>query len=107
MTVATRWLIPGPGVYRAPGTPHAAINSLAVANPGPSPARVKVTTLRLGHPVAMFTVAPGRLVVLGSKLVGGLSDFSVQSSVPVNVEEDSRPAGAPGVVSSTGFPFGG
>ena len=55
----------------------------------------------------MFTVAPGRLVVLGLKLVGGLSDFSVLSSVPVNVEEDSRPAGAPGVVSSTGFPFGG
>ena len=57
--------------------------------------------------MAMFTVAPGRLVVLGPKLVGGLSVFSVLSSVPVNVEEDSRPSGASGVVSSTGFPFGG
>ena len=44
----------------------------------------------------MFTVAPGRLVVLGAKLVGGLSVFSVLSSVPVNVEEDSRPSGSLG-----------
>jgi len=105
--VANHWLVPGPGVYRAPGTPHAAIKNLAVANPGPSPAQVTVTTLRSRHPVAVFTVAPGRLVVLGPKVVGGLSVFSILSSVPVNVEEDSRPSGASGVVSSTGFPFAG
>jgi hypothetical protein len=105
--VATHWLVPGPGVAAVPGTAHAAIKSLAVANPGSSPAQVTVTTLRSGHRVATFTVAPGRLVVLGPKLVGGLSDFSVLSSAPVDVEEDSRPSGASGVVSSTGFPFAG
>jgi len=107
VTTAVRWLVPGPGVDRAPGTPHAAIESLAVADPGPTPARVTVATLGSSRPVAMFIVAPGRLVVLGPKLVGGLSVFSVSASQPVNVEEDSRPSGASGVVSSTGFPFTG
>ena len=31
--------------------------------------------------------------------------YSVMASLPVGVEEDSRPSGASGVVSSTGFPF--
>ena len=57
--------------------------------------------------MAVFTVAPGRLVVLGPKLVGGLPASRSGPSVPVNVEEDSRPGGSAGVVSSTGFPFGG
>jgi hypothetical protein len=34
-----------------------------------------------------------------------LSVFSVTSSQPVTIEEDSQPSGAPGVVSSTGFPL--
>ena len=106
VTVATHWLVPSPGVERVPGTAHAAVKSLAVANPGPSTARVEVVRLG-GGPVATFEVVPGRLVVLGAKQVGGLSAYSVLSSQPVGVEEDSRPSGASGVVSSTGFPFTG
>ncbi len=106
VTVATRWLVPSPGVERVPGTAHAEIKSLAVANPGPSTARVGVVRVG-GGPVATFDVAPGRLVVLGAKQVGGLSAYSVSSSQPVDVEEDSRPSGASGVVSTTGFPLTG
>jgi hypothetical protein len=105
VTVADRWLVPGPGVANAPGTPNATIESLAVANPGPVAAKVTVAVLGGARPVAMFTLAPNEVVVLGSKQVGGLSVLSVSSSQPVNVEEDSGPSGAPGVVSSTGFPF--
>jgi len=50
-------------------------------------------------------VPPGGVVVLGPKRVGGLLLLTVVSSQPVNVEEDAVPAGAPGVVSSTGFPL--
>ncbi len=107
VTAATHWLVPAPGVIHAPGTAHAAVESLAVADPGPSGARVEVVRLGGGRTVATFDVAPGRLVVLGPKLVGGLSTYSVRSSVPVNVEEDNRPSGASGVVSSTGFPISG
>ena len=39
--------------------------------------------------------------------ITGLSTLVVTSTQPVNVEEDSSPTGAPGVVSSTGFPFTG
>jgi hypothetical protein len=105
VTVAERWLVPGPGVANAPGTAHATADSLAVANPGPATAKVTVTVLGGRRPVAMFMVAPGEVAVLGAKQVGGLSVLSVSSSQPVNVEEDSGPSGAPGVVSSTGFPF--
>jgi len=107
VTATTHWLIPGPGVARAPGTAHASVRSLAVADPGPSPAQVTVSTLGSGGPVSVFTVAPGRLVVLDTRAVRGLSTFTVGASQPVVVEEDSRPSGAPGVVSSAGFPFPG
>jgi hypothetical protein len=107
VTLATHWLVPGPGVTHAPATAHAAAKSLAVANPGPTTAHVQVVRLGGSHVVARFGVAPGRLVVLGAKLVGDLATYSVMSSVPVGVEEDSRPSGASGVVSSTGFPFTG
>ncbi len=103
-TATTNWLVPGPGVVPAPGTPHASIKNLAVADPGADPARVGVYTLA-GRAVATFTVDPGRLVVLGTKVVKGLSTFVVHSTEPVAVEEDSRPSGASGVVSSTGFPL--
>ena len=106
-TVADRWLVPAPGVAAAPGTANATIDSLAVANPGPDAAEVTVSFLGGSRPTAMVMVAPGRLAVLGSRQVGGLSVLSVSSSRPVYVEEDSRPAGAPGVVSSSGFPLAG
>jgi len=104
VTVAEDWLVPGPGIPSAPGTPGATVSSLAVANPGGSPARVVVATLEGNRPVAMFTVAPGAVVVLPAKQVGGLPVLTVSSSQPVYLEEDSGPSGAPGVVSSTGFP---
>ncbi len=104
-TVATHWLVPGPGIPGAPGTPGAAVSSLAVANPGTVPAQVEVTGLGAGHPVARFTVAPSAVAVLGPAPVGGLPVLTVSSTQPVDVEEDSGPAGAPGVVSSTGFPL--
>lgn len=105
VTVATHWLVPGPGVPGAPGTAGATVASLALANRGPTAARVTVTTLGPDRTVAVVTVAADRIVVLGPKVVGGLSVFEVSASQPIAVEEDSGPTGAPGVVSSTGFPF--
>ncbi len=104
-TLAAHWLVPAPGIPSSPGTANASVASLAVANPGPTSARVAVTQLGASHPVAMFTVAAHELAVLGAKQVGGLSTLTVSSTQPVVVEEDSGPAGAPGVVSSTGFPI--
>ncbi len=101
--VATHWLVPGPGVPGAPAITAATVSSLAVANSGATSAVVEVSRLGSNRPVAMFTVAPGRVVVLGSKQVGGLATLTVTASQPVFVEEDSEPAGAPGVVSSSGF----
>jgi hypothetical protein len=105
--VAARWLVPGPGIPSAPGTANAAIESLAVANPGSSAVRVVVGTFGGSRPVAAFTVAPDRLIVLGAAQIQGLPVLTVSASGPVNVEEDSGPSGAPGVVSSAGFPVGG
>ena len=104
VTVSTRWLVPGPGVPGAPGTQGASASTLAVANPSPSAARVSVSSIDASRPATTFVVPPGGVVVLGPKRVGGLLLLSVVSSQPVNVEEDAVPAGAPGVVSSTGFP---
>ncbi len=104
VTTATRWLVPSPGIPQAPGTAGATVNSLAVADPGPTAARVVVTILG-GRRVATFVVAADAVAVVGSKRVGGLSDLGVVSSQPVNVEADAGPSGAPGVVASTGFPF--
>jgi len=106
-TVADRWLVPAPGVAGAPGTAGATIDSLAVANPGPDAARVTVSLLGGRRPTAVVMIAPGGLAVLGPHQVGGLSVLSVSASRPVYVEEDSGPTGAPGVVSSAGFPFVG
>ena len=105
VTLARRWLVPGPGTTASPGTAKATIDSLAVANPGPSTARVDVTRLDGSHRVNQFTVGPHQLMVLGSSQVGGLDVLVVSSSTPIDVEEDSGPAGTPGVVSSTGFPY--
>ncbi len=105
-TVATHWLVPAPGIPTAPGAANAGVSSLAVANSGSAAAQVEVTVLGATRPVAMFTVAPQEVVVLGPQQVGGLSPLTVSASQPVTVEEDSGPSGAPGVVSSTGFPLG-
>lgn len=107
VTIADHWVVPGPGTGDVPGTAGAAIKSLAVADPGSSPAQVVVATNHGARTVARFTVAPNGLTVLGPRLVGGLSTFVITSSQPVNVEEDSLPSGASGVVSSAGFPFTG
>ncbi|HWE69093.1 MAG TPA: DUF5719 family protein [Acidimicrobiales bacterium] len=104
-TTSTHWLVPGPGSGTAPGTPHAAVASLAVANSGSSPAQVHVSTFGTGAPVSSFTVAPGGLVVLNSNQVGGLQAYEVTSTRPVSVEEDDSPAAAPGIVSFAGVPF--
>jgi hypothetical protein len=107
-TVATtRWLVTGPGVPGAPGTAGATVDSLALADPGPTPARVTVAVLGSGRALAVVTVGPGRVTVLGPKVVGGLPTLTVSATQPVFVEEDSAPSGAPGVVSSAGFPFAG
>jgi hypothetical protein len=107
VTLANRWLVPGPGEPGTPGTPNAALSSLAVANPGPSTARVTIADLGSNHPLAVVTVGVGRLVVLGHLLVGGLKPLTVSATEPVNVEQDSWPTGGPGVVSSAGFPVVG
>ena len=106
-STATGWVVPAPGVAGAPGTAGAMVESLAVADPEAVPARVTVTVAATGAPVAAFTVAPGSLVVLGARLVGGLRALEVRADGPVVVEEDAGPAGAPGVVSSTGMPLPG
>jgi hypothetical protein len=105
VTVAGRWLVPAPGTPANPGTAAAGVASLAVANPGGSEVRVQVFRLNGSRPLAVFNVAPGRMAALGPTQVGGLVPLVVSSSHPVYVEEDSGPSGAPGVVSSTGFPF--
>jgi hypothetical protein len=107
VSLAGQWVVPGPGTTPAPGTTGASIRSLAVANPGRTAARVVVVSLDGSHTVARFVVPPRGLTVLGPKLVGGLTTYRIVSSEPVNVEEDSLPSGAPGVVSSTGFPLAG
>jgi hypothetical protein len=45
--------------------------------------------------------------MLSDSRITGLPTLLVTSTQPVDVEEDSAPTGAPGVVSSTGFPFTG
>jgi hypothetical protein len=105
VSLADRWLVPGPGVPGAPGIAGATIESLAVANPGGAPARVTLSTLGDTRPPVTFMVRPHSVAVIAPKLVAGLDALEVASSVPVNVEQDSGPTDAPGIVSSTGFPF--
>ncbi len=105
VTTSDRWLVPGPGLTTAPGTVGATVESLAVADPGPTGVMVEVTRLGQGRPFASFKAAPGGVAVLGADQVGGLATYVVSASGPVGVEEDSGPGGAPGVVASTGFPI--
>jgi hypothetical protein len=106
VTTAASWLVVGPGSPGNPLMPGATLQSLAVANPGPAPVVVVVTPLAGGHPVAMVKLAAHGLVVFGSAVVDGLRPLMVTSSGPVSVEVDSGPVGAPGIISSSGFPFG-
>jgi hypothetical protein len=106
VTTASSWLVVGPGSPGNPLMPGATMQSLAVANPGPSSVEVVVTPLAGGHPVAMVNLAANGLVVLGAAVVGGLRPLVVTSSGPVSVEVDSGPVGAPGIISGSGFPLG-
>lgn len=106
VTTAPSWLVVGPG---APGNPlvaGATIQTLAVANPGPTSVQVVVAPLAGGRAVAMEHVAPNGVVVFGPAVVGGLQPLVVTATGPVSVEVDDGPAGAPGVVSASGFPRG-
>ena len=106
-TTSEHWLVPSPGVTAVPGTPGAAVSSLAVANPGTVPADVTVSALQGGTSgTRHLVVAPHSLAVLDQAPVGGLATLTVGSSVPVVVEEDNVPSGSAGVVASTGLPFG-
>ncbi len=104
-TTATSWLIVGPGVSGSPAVPGAARDSLALANPGSAPLTVTVTPLTGGRPLATVRVPGDGVSVLGAGEVGGLRPLVVTASGPVSVEADSGPSGAPGSVSSAGFPF--
>ncbi len=104
---AAGWLVPAPGVPGDPGIAGAAVTSLAVADPGGQAAQVVVTALSGGRPLARVTVPARSLVVLSGPGISGLRTFVVRSSLPVTVEEDSVPSGAPGVVSSAGLPMAG
>jgi len=104
---ARSWLVVGPGRPGHPLVAGATIASLAVADPGDVPADVLVAPLAGGPPVARLRVAPHSLAVLGPSAVGGLRPLVVTSPVPVVVEDDLGPAGAPGVVSLTGIPLSG
>ncbi len=99
---ATAWLVMGPGVPGAPAVARATVRTLAVADPGGSPASVEVTVLGTAQRVTRATVAPHSLVVFGSSQIGGVGPYTVRSSVPVVVEADALPSGAPGVVASDG-----
>jgi hypothetical protein len=105
VTVARSWVVPAPGVGHVPGVAGATVRSLGITNPGTVTAEVVVATLSGDRRVASFSLAPGTLAVLGNKQVAGLSAFTVTSSQPVAVAEDSAPSGGPGVVTSTGFPL--
>jgi hypothetical protein len=99
------WLVVGPGSPGAPLAAGAAIRSLAVADPGSSPVSVTVVPLAGGRPVAMARIAAGGLVVFGPAAVGGLRPLVVEATGPVVVEADDGPTGAPGIVSTAGFPL--
>jgi len=91
---ATHWLVPAPGVPTVPERPGHR------EDPGRRRPGAGTGAGRRGHPgidrpVTAFTVGAGELVVLGPRLVGGLSALTVSSSQPVAVEEDDGPSGAP------------
>jgi len=102
---STTWLVIGPGSPGNPLSAGAAIRTLAVADPGSAPVSVTVVPLAGGPPVARARVTAGGLVVFGAAAVGGLRPLVVEATGPVVVEADDGPTGAPGVVSTSGFPL--
>jgi hypothetical protein len=106
-STASTWLVVGPGSPGNPLAPNAAIRSLAVADPESTPVEVTVVPLAGGRPVALARVTGNGVVVFGSAAVGGLRPLVVEASGPVVVEADIGPAGAPGVISTAGFPLAG
>ena len=102
---STSWLVVGPGSPGNPLAANAAIRSLAIAVPGSAPVSVTVRPLAGGRPIAMARVAAGGLVVFGPAAVGGLRPLIVEATGPVVVEADDGPTGAPGIVSTSGFPL--
>lgn len=101
------WLVPAPGVGATPGMQGASVGSLGISNPGSVTARVTVAPLGgTAAQAKVLVIKPHSLLVLAQAPVGGLVTLDVRSNVPVAVEEDSVPAGATGVVSSIGLPFG-
>jgi len=102
---STGWLVIGPGVPGAPAVAGATVRTLAVADPGGSPASVVVTVLGGGRSGTRATVAPHSLVVFGPSQIGGVGPYTVRSSVPVVVEADAGPSGAPGVIAGDGVPL--
>jgi hypothetical protein len=102
---STSWLVVGPGSPGSPLVANAGIHSLAVADVGTGPVSVTVVRLAGGRPVAMARIAAGGLVVFGSAAVGGLHPLLVEATGPVVVEANDGPAGAPGIVSTAGFPL--
>ena len=106
ITTGSAWLVVGPGIPGHPVVPGASMQTLAVANPGSSPLTVTVSPLAGGRSVGRATVAAHGLVVFGPAALVGLQPLVVTASGPVSVELDDGPAGAPGVVASSGFPLG-
>jgi hypothetical protein len=104
-TTAKTWLVVAPGRPGNPIVGGATMASLAVADPGASPADVVVEPLAGGAPVARLRVAPGSLAVLGPSQLTGLRPFVVSSDVPVVVEGDLGPTGAPGIAFTNGVPL--
>jgi hypothetical protein len=102
---SSSWLVVGPGSPGSPLVATAAIRSLAVADPGSAPVSVTVLPLAGGRPIAMARVSAGGLVVFGPAAVGGLRPLIVEATGPVVVDADEGPAGAPGIVSTSGFPL--
>ena len=102
---AMTWLVVGPGSPGNPLSAGAAIRSLAVADPGATPVAVTVVPLAGGQPIARARIGAGGLVVFGAAAVGGLRPLVVEATGPVVVEADDGPTGAPGVVSTSGFPL--
>ncbi len=99
---STGWLVIGPGVPGAPAVAGATVRTLAVADPGGSPASVTVSVLGGAHRGTRATVAPHSLAVFVPSQIGGVGPYMVRSSVPVAVEADAGPSGAPGVVATDG-----
>ncbi len=106
-SLSDHWLVPGPGSPGAPPVPGAAVDTIAVANPGGQSARVEIALVSGAGAPAAATVPPGRLAIVAVPGASGLGARTVRSSAQVVVESDSGPSGAPGVVSAAGIPLSG